>query len=79
MRRHHLIEQDRQTMQIMGSKDQLHMTIMRQQGIDDRFFLRHTAADTDDQIRILFFQALELSQFAKHLVFGVFADRTGIQ
>ena len=66
-------------MQIMRTEDQIDLMIFLQNQIDDVFFLRHAAADREDQIGIFPLHPLQRPQLTDDLIFSVFPHRARVQ
>ena len=72
------VEQFWQAVQHMGAKDQLHKGITAADLPDDLFLLHHAAAQTDNDVWICLFEALELPDHAQQSHLRIFTDGASV-
>ncbi|MNE80131.1 hypothetical protein D3C80_1766740 [compost metagenome] len=63
----------------MCPEDHIHETVFGHDPVNYTFLLRHTAADTQQQARLLQLQRFEMAQLPEYFILGILADGTGIQ
>ena len=74
----HVFEQLREHVDVVRPEDHVDPRVLFLDGIDDVLLLHHTAADTDDEVRILFLVLLDLPERTEKPLVRVVPHAAGI-